>query len=196
MTASRAAVFLDRDGVIIEETGNLVDHSAMRLLPGATIALKRLADAGYALVVITNQPVVGRGLVTEAQMDELHTALAGEIAKAGGPTLAGVYVCPHHPNADVEQYRTECECRKPRPGLLLRAADELGVPLADSFMVGDRISDIAAGARAGCRTILVRTGAHLDPPIESPEPPEPGLRPDWECDDLAAAADWILGDAA
>lgn len=191
----RAAVFLDRDGVLLEEVGNLVDRRAMRLLPGAVDALQRLADGGYTLAVVTNQPVVGRGLATEAQVAELLAALGEEIVEAGGPELAGFYFCPHHPNADLEQYRLECTCRKPRPGLLVRAAAELEIDLGASFMVGDRISDVAAGARAGCRTILVHSGAHSEPPIESPEPPDPGLRPDHVCDDLASAADWILSGA-
>ncbi len=193
---ARRAVFLDRDGVLIEEDGYLVDAAAMRLLPGLAAALGRLDRAGFELAVVTNQPIVARGLVTEEDVDGLHGRLAALVVREGGPELRHFYVCPHHPRGDVARYRIECDCRKPRPGLLLRAASELDVELAHSFMVGDRISDVAAGARAGCATVLVRTGAHLERPIESPDPPEPGLQADHECENLPEAADWILGTAA
>ncbi len=192
----RRAVFLDRDGVLVEEAGYLVDPERARVLPGIAPALARLAAAGFVLAVVTNQPIVARGLATEEQVDELHRRLAGMIVEAGGPAIAGFYVCPHHPHGDVAHYRADCDCRKPRPGLVLRAAAELGVDPSRSVMVGDRMSDVAAGARAGCATVLVRTGAHLRPPIESPDLVPPDLRPDWECDDFPAAADWILGRAS
>jgi D-glycero-D-manno-heptose 1,7-bisphosphate phosphatase len=189
-------VFMDRDGVLVEEVEIGAAPGELRILPGVPTALARMAGGGFTLVVATNQTVVARGLATEAQVDDLHRALATWIAEERGPTLTHFYVCPHHPSADLERYRVDCDCRKPRPGLLLRAAGELDLDLGRSYMIGDRLSDIAAGAQAGCRTVLVRTGARLEPPIESPDPPDPGLRADWECDDLEAAADWILGGSA
>lgn len=190
----RAAVFLDRDGVVVEERGLADLGKELRLLPGAAPALSRLAGAGFALVVVTNQAVVARGLASEAVVAAEHAALAERLATAGA-LLDGVYVCPHHPDADDARYRTACDCRKPRPGLLLRAAGELELDLARSVMVGDRITDVAAGTAAGCATVLVRSGAHLEPTIELVEPLPAGLAADVECDDLAAAADWILGRA-
>jgi D-glycero-D-manno-heptose 1,7-bisphosphate phosphatase len=187
--AGRRGVLLDRDGVLVEEAG--VPRGEPRPLPGAAVALRRLVDAGFALAVVTNQTVIARGLAHEEQVAETHLRLAAALGQPGLP----FFVCPHHPSADDERYRADCACRKPRPGLLLRAADELGLDLARSVMVGDRISDVAAGARAGCLTVLLRTGAHLEAPIESPDPPEPGLQADFECDDLAAAVDWILAGA-
>jgi D-glycero-D-manno-heptose 1,7-bisphosphate phosphatase len=189
----RPAVFLDRDGVLIEESGFLFDPRKTRPLPGVADELARLDRATFRLAVVTNQTVVARGLATETQVDELHQALAERLAEAGGPPLAGFYVCPHHPCADVERYRIDCDCRKPRPGLLLRAAEELSLDLARSFMVGDRLSDVAAGVGAGCQTVLMRTGAHLEPPIQSLDRIDPNLRADYECGDFRTAVDWILG---
>jgi D-glycero-D-manno-heptose 1,7-bisphosphate phosphatase len=185
------AVFLDRDGIVVEDAGFLREAVRVRLVAGAPQALAALAPS-FRLVVVTNQTVVSRGLATEANVAALNVEIASELERAGGPRLDAFYVCPHHPAATVDRYRLECDCRKPRPGLLLRAADELYLDLERSFLVGDRPSDIAAGAAAGCRTVLVRTGAHTAPPIESPEPIDPALRADHECDTLAEAAAWIL----
>jgi D-glycero-D-manno-heptose 1,7-bisphosphate phosphatase len=113
---------------------------------------------------------------------------------AGAPPLDAVYFCPHHPEATLPEYRVICDCRKPRPGLLLRAAGEHGLDLGASFMVGDRLTDIAAGAAAACRTVLVQTGRHAEPPIVAAEPPAAPCRPDHTCPDLPAAAAWILGE--
>ena len=188
----RPAVFLDRDGVVIEEAGLLVDAARIRIAPGVPAALARLGNAGFELVVVTNQTVVARGLTSEEGVAEIHRAVAERLAAEGGAVVSGFYVCPHHPSADVAAYRLACECRKPRPGLILRAAEELRLDLRSSFMVGDRITDIAAGARAGCRTVLIRAGGYLEPPIETLEPLEPDIRADHVCDDVPAAVDWIL----
>ncbi len=194
MTLARA-VFLDRDGVLIEDVHLIVDPAKVRVLPGVVDALTRLKSAGFKLVVVTNQTVVARGLATEADVAHLNRHMAGLLTTQGAPALDAIHVCPHHPKASLPQYRQACECRKPAPGMLVRAARELGVALSLSYLVGDRLTDIAAGARAGCRTALVETGRHVDAPIESAEPVDPSLRPDHVCRDLAAAADWILGDA-
>jgi D-glycero-D-manno-heptose 1,7-bisphosphate phosphatase len=186
------AVFLDRDGVIVEDVDWLIQPSQIRVLSGVPQALLRLARAGFRLIVATNQPVVARGLVTEAQLETLHVAMAARLTAAGAPPLDRFYSCPHHPNATLPAYRVICDCRKPRPGLLLRAARDFRLDLRASFMIGDRPTDIAAGAAAGCRTLLVQTGKHLLPPIQTAEPLDPDLKPDWTCADLPAAAEWIL----
>jgi D-glycero-D-manno-heptose 1,7-bisphosphate phosphatase len=187
-----AATFLDRDGVIIDDVHLLARASDIRLLNHAPEALMALRRAGFRLIVASNQTVVARGLVTEQQVGELETEVERLLEQAGGPPLDGFYFCPHHPNATLPQYRVDCECRKPRPGLLLRAAREHTVELKASFMIGDRITDVIAGARAGCRTVLVETGKHSEPPIEVAEPLDQSIRPDHICADLAAAAVWIL----
>lgn len=188
----RPAVFLDRDGVLIEDVDLLVRPEQIRVLDGAPAALAALVDAGYALVVVTNQTVVSRGLATEEDVRAINAEVRSRLAASGAPDLDGIYVCPHHPRATVAGYRADCDCRKPRPGLLLRAARELHLELADSYLVGDRQSDVVAGALAGCATVLVRSGKHERPPIESSLHLEQTPTPDHVCEDLAGAADWIL----
>jgi D-glycero-D-manno-heptose 1,7-bisphosphate phosphatase len=186
------AVFLDRDGVLVEDVEQLTDADQIRVLPGVPRALLLLRENGFRLVVISNQAVVARGRVTEQQVRELQGELERMIQRQGGPNLDAFYFCPHHPRATLPAYRADCECRKPQPGMLLRAAIELGVDLPSSFMVGDRITDIIAGARAGCRTVLVQTGQHLAPPIETAQPLDLTIQPGFVSVDLPAAAQWIL----
>ncbi|MBX3745125.1 MAG: HAD family hydrolase [Verrucomicrobiae bacterium] len=186
------AVFLDRDGVLIEDVHLLTDPRQLRLLPGVPAALRRLREAGFRLILVSNQAVVARGLASEDDVRRIHDALTGMLRDSGGPPLDGLYFCPHHPEATVEAYRLDCDCRKPRPGLLLRGAADHAVELTASFLVGDRLTDVAAGARAGCRTVLVETGRHAEPLIVTRDPIAPGLRPDHTCSGLPSAADWIL----
>ncbi len=188
---SSPAIMLDRDGVLIEDGGLLTGADQVRILPGVPEALAELKAAGFALLVVSNQPVVARGLLDEAGVLALQREVEARLLQAGAPALDGFYFCPHHPRATLPAYRQACPCRKPRPGMLLQAAAEHGIDLPASFMVGDRPTDLHAGARAGCRTIWVETGRHLAPLIETSEPLPP-LRPDHVCADLAQAARWIL----
>ena len=192
MDPRRRCVFLDRDGVIVEDRGLLVQVDDFRLLPGVPEALRRLHETGFALVVVSNQAVVARGLLTETEVMELNSALEDLLLAEGAAPLDGFYFCPHHPAAYLPAYRIECPCRKPRPGLLLRASQELGLDLGASFMVGDRPSDLQAGRRAGCRSIWVQSGRHADPPIETPEILEADPPADFICGSLLEAANWIL----
>jgi D-glycero-D-manno-heptose 1,7-bisphosphate phosphatase len=185
-------VFLDRDGVLIEDVHLLVEASRIRILPTVVEALDRLHRAGLVLVVVSNQPVVARGLIDAAGVEALQGEVERRLAEAGAPKLDGFYYCPHHPNATVLDYRRDCECRKPRPGMLLRAAAEHGIDLAASFMVGDRPTDVAAGRAAGARTVQVLSGEHAAPLIVTAERLDSNLRPDHRCKTLADAADWIL----
>ena len=180
---SHPAVFLDRDGVLVEDVHLATRRDDLRVCHGVSEALAELHALGLVLVVVTNQTVVSRGLVSEEDVEVLHKSL--------GLDVDAWYVCPHHPNADVERYRSNCECRKPRPGLLMRAARELDLDLQKSFMVGDRPSDVEAGRRAGCRTIQTLSGAHREAPIESPDAFDPKVQADHVCDDLRSAARWI-----
>lgn len=188
----KAAVFLDRDGVLVEDLGLLSRPEELRVLPGVPAALTRLRQAGFVLVVITNQPVVARGLAKESDVQAVHHSLEASLLAAGAPRIDAWYYCPHHPKAEVLAYRVICDCRKPRAGMLRQAARDLGLDLAASYMVGDRITDVAAGASAGCRTVLVETGKHTAAPITLVEPLDPNLAPDQVCTDLPAATDWIL----
>ena len=188
------AVFLDRDGVINADTNLLTNSTDLHVLPGVPQALGRLRNAGFQLIVVSNQPVVARGLVTEADVVRIHEELNRQLI-ASGSGVDHFYFCPHHPNATLLAYRLDCDCRKPRPGMLLRAAKEHQIDLAASFMVGDRITDIIAGAKAGCRTIQVQTGEHEAALIQTAEPLDVSIKPEWVCADLSAAADWIIKSA-
>jgi D-glycero-D-manno-heptose 1,7-bisphosphate phosphatase len=192
MSNCRAAVFLDRDGVLIEDRDLLIDAGDIRILGGVPAALVRLKQAGFLLLVASNQAVIARGLISEAQLEAVHAEMGRLLCQQGAPPLDAIYYCPHHPQATLPEYRIECQCRKPRGGILRRAAAEHGLSLADSFMVGDRLTDIAAGASAGCRTVLLETGQHQASPIVTLEPLAESLRPDHTCRDLPAAVDWIL----
>ncbi len=167
------AVFMDRDGTLIEDLGYPREPDRVRLLAGVAEALARLQGAGFELVVVSNQSGIGRGIVSPEEARAVHerfeALLAGE-----GISLQAVKYCPHAPWDD-------CECRKPSPALLLAAADELGLEPASSFMVGDKRSDVEAGRRAGCRTILLApAGAVCD-------------QADHVARDWSDARDFILG---
>lgn len=193
---ARRAVLLDRDGVLVPDRGPVVPSGAPELCRGVPGALRSLVDAGFALAVVSNQTVVARGIASEVEVQAWHEALAAALRAAGAPAPERFYFCPHHPRATVPAYRVTCPCRKPRPGMLLRAARELELDLAASIMIGDRPSDIAAGHRAGCRAVLITSGRHEDPLIESPDALGAALlEPDWICADLAEAAERILGEA-
>lgn len=155
---TRPAVFLDRDGtLIVRDREFLTDPADVRLMDGAADAVKRLRDAGYLVFVATNQSAVARGLVTERTLAAIHAKMCA-LLEAESASLDAVYSCPHHPEGERELYRTVCECRKPKPGMLRQAADEWSVDLARSWMVGDSERDLEAGRAVGARTILVRTG--------------------------------------
>jgi len=160
----RPAVFLDRDGTLIEEVNYLAHPEQVRLLPGAAEAVKELNALGIPVVVVTNQAGVARGYFPESRVAEVHARL-NELLQAGGARIDAYYMCPHHPDAALEQYRITCTCRKPAPGLLRQAAREWNLDLSASCMIGDKVSDLEAGAQAGCPPILVRTGygASIDP---------------------------------
>jgi len=156
------AVFLDRDGTINEEVGYVTRPEQLKLIPGVAEAIKLLRAAGYRVVVITNQPVVARGECTEAELNRVHnhmdTLLGGE-----GAFLDGIYACPHHPDKGFAGERIElkidCDCRKPRGGLIQRARSELNLDLAGSWLIGDRTSDVETARNCGLRSVLLRTGA-------------------------------------
>jgi len=152
-----SAVFLDRDGVIIRDSGYLRTPRGLRLMPGAAAAIARLNRAGIPVVVVTNQSAMARGWLSPEKLEEIHAELRRRLAAAGA-YLDAIYYCPHHPTAGVREHRRECDCRKPSPGMLLQAAREKAIRLSDAVMIGDKISDLEAGRRAGCATALVLSG--------------------------------------
>lgn len=156
-SGKRAAIFVDRDGTINEEVGYLDRLENLQLIPGAAEAIRLINASGRKVVVVTNQSGVARGLFAESFVAETHACL-NELLRAKGARIDAFYFCPHHPTEGRGEYRRECDCRKPAPGLLLRAAAELHLDCARCHIVGDTLQDIAAGAAAGVRGILVRTG--------------------------------------
>jgi D-glycero-D-manno-heptose 1,7-bisphosphate phosphatase len=183
------AVFLDRDGTVNVEVGYLSDLGQLRLIPGAGNAIKRLNDAGMKVVLVTNQSGVARGYFTESFVHDTH-ALLKRMLHEEGARLDGIYYCPHHPKAGSSPYKLECDCRKPRTGLIDRAALDLGIDVQASFMVGDKWSDIELGQRARMRTVLVRSGFAPDDAGNA----RPGhvLEPDFIAHTVNEAVDWIL----
>src|SRR5262249_49424999 len=184
------AIFLDRDGVIIEEVNYLADVSQVRLIPGAGEAIARVNRLGIPVVVVTNQAGGARGLFPEERVHEGHEHLLALLG-SWGARVERFYHGPHPPTAGQGSYRPECACRKPRPGLLLRAAADLGLDLARSWLVGDKVSDLEAGAAAGCRTVLVRTGHGRQ--VREPELDRERLNLLGVMADLVAAVDLCLG---
>jgi histidinol-phosphate phosphatase family protein len=156
-------VFLDRDGVINEEVDLLVDPAELRLIPGVPSAIRKLNERGMKVVVITNQPVIARGLCTRDDLQAIHSRLS-ELLAIEGAHVDAIYYCPHHPEThhrdpgSVPELRVACECRKPAPGMLLQASRDLGIDLAASVFIGDRATDVKAAWRAGMRSVLVGGG--------------------------------------
>ncbi len=181
-------VFLDRDGVINEEVDLLCRPEQLRLIPGAPEGIRLLNERGLKVVVVTNQSVVARGLATPRQVVEIHRSLQRMLGNAGCRVNAFLY-CPYHPHADLPAYRRSSADRKPGIGMLLKGAKRFRLDLNRSFLVGDRTSDIEAGRRAGCATVLVKTG-HAGRDGEFP------TAPDYICDDLLGAARLIVQELA
>jgi D-glycero-D-manno-heptose 1,7-bisphosphate phosphatase len=183
----RGAVFLDRDGTLIEEVGYLDRVERVRLFPWSVAAIRALNDANIPIVLITNQSGVARGFFTEAVVDEVHRHI-GKLLAAGGARLDAYYYCPHHRDGKIAQYAFACDCRKPGRGLVDRAARDLNVDAARSFTVGDRWLDVALARNIGGRGILVRTGYGADEERRAPD----GLAADAVVNNLVEAASWIL----
>jgi D-glycero-D-manno-heptose 1,7-bisphosphate phosphatase len=184
------AVFLDRDGTLNRDVHYLRRVADLRLLPGTTGALRRLADAGFALVVVTNQSGVARGLIAPAALAAIHAELQRRLA-AAGVRVAGIYVCPHHPEIGQAPLRRRCRCRKPAPGLVRRAARALGLDLARSYVVGDGGVDLGLAAATGTRGVLVLTG-HGRATLRALDSTAP---PAHVAANFRAAAEWIIDDA-
>ncbi len=181
----RRAVFLDKDGTLVEDVPYNVDPDRIRLASGAVAGLFALHAAGYRLVVVSNQSGVARGFFPESALRGVEDRLRELLADAGIP-LAGFYYCPHHPQGRVAEFAGTCRCRKPAPGLLLWAARELNLDLGGSWMVGDILDDVQAGRAAGCRAVLIDNGHETEWVMT------PGRNPDLVAADLAEAARRIL----
>lgn len=186
---ARRAVFMDRDGTILDEVGYVNHVDRIRLLPRSAEAVLRINEAGLQAVVVTNQAGVARGYFPESLVEDVHDRLRSLLADRGA-RLDGVYFCPHHPDVGPEPYRQDCQCRKPRPGMLLRAAAEMGIELPASYVVGDTIKDVESGQRVGARTVLVTTGyGRGELELHSQRW---NVKPHHVAGDLLDAVEWIL----
>ena len=150
-------MFLDRDGTLNEEAEFIRTLQELRMIPGAAAAVRALNDRSIVTCVISNQSGVARGLLSEEDLATIHAGIADELLREGA-RVDRFYYCPHHPSEGLPPYRRACECRKPKPGMLLQGAREFNVDLRRSYVVGDRIGDVQAGAATGASTFLVRTG--------------------------------------
>ena len=188
-TQLRPAVFLDRDGTVNEQMGYINHISRFHLLPDAARAIKLINDNNIPVVVVSNQSGLARGYFPEELLEEVNAKMEKLLAEAGA-SIDALYICPHHPEAKEAKFRQTCNCRKPKIGMLLQAADELKLDLSKSFMVGDRWSDIKCAHKAGCTPILVLTGygkgdhQYIGPAQE--------IQPAHTSENLYSAVEWIL----
>jgi D-glycero-D-manno-heptose 1,7-bisphosphate phosphatase len=182
------AVFLDRDGTIIEDAGYIGEISGIKFLPMVGEAIKLLNESGFKVIITTNQAGVARGYFTEEAVREVNRYIEETLAQQGA-LIDRTYYCPHHTEGVVKEYRKECHWRKPNPGMIEAAAREFGIDLKDSFVIGDKLSDIEAGYRVECRTVL----------LTNQEAPEGGgetaLTPDYIAADLYEAVKWLVSAA-
>ena len=180
------AIFLDRDGVINKDVGWLYKIKDITILDGVPEAIKNLKEKNFFLVVISNQPVIARGLATEEKIKEINNTINKRLHKKIETGIGRFYFCPHHPNADLSEYRKSCDCRKPLPGMILQASKDYDLDLRQSWMIGDRISDIIAGKSVGCKTVLIKSEKNYEK-IEGVEY-DLNTEPDFKAGDLFEAA--------
>jgi len=193
MPETRPAVFLDRDGTINEQMGYINHLDRFVLLPGVGLAISRLNRAGLPVVVISNQSGVARGYFPEELVRLVNRKMV-ELLSQEGAELDGIYYCPHHPRAEIEAYRRDCHCRKPKPGLLLQAAADLHLDLGRSFVIGDRAEDLETARAVGAKAVLVLTGygrGELEYVL-----PGRSVQPDFIAESLAEAVDRLLTETA
>ena len=192
------AIFLDRDGTLIEEIGYLQRLEDIQIYPEAFEAVEKINQSGAQAIVITNQSAIARGLTTQEDLEQLHRLISGAFRQKGA-RIDAYYYCPHHPTEGTGIHTRTCDCRKPQPGLLLRAAQERQLDLDASHMIGDTRRDIEAGHRAGCQSLLVKTGYGQeelllldDEQASSSSSINPLQRPDHVSISILEAVNWIL----
>jgi D-glycero-D-manno-heptose 1,7-bisphosphate phosphatase len=189
LMAIKQAVFFDRDGVINEEVNYLANPDQLKLIAGAGAAISQLNALGIPVVVVTNQAGVARGYFTESDIRLVHERLIDLLSEQGAK-VDKIYYCPHHPFAGTTSYTQFCNCRKPEPGMLYKAAADLNLDLGSCYLIGDKASDIIAGQRVGCSTILVKTG-HGKKEHETWNNPS---EPKYVASSILEAVQWIIED--
>lgn len=187
---TRRAIFLDRDGTLNEEVGYICELAQFRLYDFAAEAVRVINEAGWLAIVVTNQSGIARGLLTEASLAQVHDRMETELAQAGAHVDA-IYYCPHHETLGAPPYLMDCDCRKPKPGLLRRAAEEFGLDLSACAVIGDRMRDVETAQVVGARGVLVLTGFGLDR-AET----ESGVQPDHVAANLLEAVRWVISETA
>lgn len=182
------AVFIDRDGTLIEDKGYICDFSQVTIFPFAIEAVRHINEHGFKVIVITNQSAIARGICTEAQVEALHSKLK-EHFRENGAIIDAFYYSPYHEAGAVERYKKHHPWRKPGPGMILQAARDFSLSLPGSYVIGDNLIDIEAGRKAGCKTVLVLTGkeAGVGETVVTPS-----VKPDWISPNLLTAIDLIL----
>jgi D-glycero-D-manno-heptose 1,7-bisphosphate phosphatase len=187
----KRAIFLDRDGTINKDVGYPDTSDQIEIYSSSFEALGKINAAGFLAVIITNQSGIGRGYLSEADLEEIHHKMKADFAERG-VHVDGIYFCPHYELSENPRYRKDCDCRKPKPGLALRAAKDLGIDLAGSYFIGDKVEDVLFGLNIGARPVLVLTGFGAE---SEKKLKEMSIRPAHTAPDLLAAVNWILGQA-
>lgn len=179
------AVFIDRDGTIVEDVGYMSSPDQIKFIDGSIEAIKMLNESGYKVVIISNQAGVARGILTESALQTIDKTIKKNILN-GGAYIDANYYCPHHPEHGTNHYKRECDCRKPNPGMIKKAEKDLSIDLSESFMIGDKAIDLESGWKAGTKAILVLTGYGKD------EKNKVDGGADHIAGDLLEAARWIV----
>lgn len=172
MNETNRAIFLDRDGVLLKDTHLITEIGQAEIFKDGFSFIETVKKLGFLVFLVSNQSVVARGLLSKIEMEKLNIEILTRALEGGNPSdfFSKIYTCPHHPSATVEEFRLDCSFRKPRNGMMLNAAREFNLELRESWVIGDRVSDIIAGNLSGCRTIQLSTGRHDSEMIESSMP--------------------------
>jgi len=191
----KVAVFVDRDGVLVEERRLHGDYltrpEQLRLLPGAAEAVRKLNDAGFPVIVVTNQAAIARGMLTERELDVIHEQMQEMLRNAAGARVDRIYYCPYHPEGVVAPYVRHSDSRKPGAGMLVDAASDFGLDLTRCYLIGDQECDVLAAQKAKCKAIVISS-----PPYGITWSSWPQAKPDFVAVDLDSAVSWILDDAS
>lgn len=181
----KKAIFLDRDGVINEQIDNIINPDQFKMIIGVPETIKKINGSEYLAIIATNQPIIAKGFCTFDDIGKIHEKMNGLLAR-NGARIDAIYICPHHPErgfkGEISELKIECNCRKPKPGLLLKAIKDHNINAKDSWMIGDKESDIIAGKNAGCKTILLTKEKRISL----------GIMPNKIFPNLAEAIDYIL----
>jgi len=187
----RKCIFLDRDGVLLEDKGKILKKSDIIFLDGIHEALRNFNQLGYMIILITNQPLVGRGYIDEIELRKLHDYISNNIKKESGILIDDIFYCPHHPSSEIEKYSISCNCRKPKPGMILDASLKHDIDIKESWMIGDQKNDILAGKLAGCKTIMIKSEKNNFIPLTNKETNYENALPDLKADNLVEASRMI-----